>query len=295
MQLPEVRGKYKFNYDISKTSWFAAGGKIAVLFTPTDIEDLQFFLKSVDKSMPLFVLGNTSNLLVRDGGFNGVFIKLGKFFSNITLQDNIITAGCASPDSSVANFAQSKGLSGVEFLTTIPGSIGGAIAMNAGCYGKETKDVLKAAIAMDFDGNLLTITPNQNISFSYRTCITSQPLIFLSASFACQPKSHNLILSHMDEMVNNRNQSQPIRVKTGGSTFKNPPEGSAWKFIKEADADKIIIGGASMSPKHANFLINNGNATATDIENLIKTIQTRVFEHSGIALIPEIKIIGNPL
>jgi UDP-N-acetylmuramate dehydrogenase len=290
--LPKIRGEYRENFETGKVAWFGVGGAVDVLFKPLDVEDLANFLREVDKTIPVHILGNMSNVLVRDGGLEGVLIRLGKGFNAVKmLADFKIEAQAGCLDSQVSNFALENGVGGLEFLATIPGNIGGAIAMNAGCYDGEMSDVLENFTALDFDGNLHTFDVRE-VDFEYRCNPLAGKYIFISTVLAGFERDKKDIESTMNENFLKREQTQPRRVKTGGSTFKNPPNMRAWELIKQSGADKFTVGGASFSAKHCNFLINDKTATSNDIERLIKLTLEAVKHSSGVALETEIKILG---
>jgi UDP-N-acetylmuramate dehydrogenase len=290
-KLPAVRGEYRFHFPLAKSTWFQVGGNADVLFKPADEEDLQAFLKAKPAEIPLLVLGVCSNMIIRDGGFKGVVIKLGRAFAQIEVEGDYITAGASALDLNVARFAAENELEGLEFLSGIPGTIGGALAMNGGAYGAEVKDVLFSARAVNSNGELEILAP-EDFKFEYRKHNLKKNYIFTSATFKCKKGEHTEILKRMEEISTKREESQPIRAKTGGSTFKNPEGHKAWQLIDEAGCRGLQIGGAQVSEKHCNFLINTGNATAADIENLGEEVRRRVLEKSGVTLEWEIKRIG---
>ena len=294
MQLPNIKGRYTEKADLSKTNWFRVGGCADVLFKPADLSDLQNFLKNKPADTPVTILGVGSNIIIREGGIEGVVVKLGREFSSLILHpSSFIEVGAAALDINTALFAADNGIAGLEFLSGIPGTIGGAIAMNGGAYGAETKDVLIKAEALDYDGKLHEFT-NEQLKFSYRKCgaLHDKPLIFTKCWLQGKQGNPEEIHSRINEIKTAREESQPIRSRTGGSTFKNPEDHKAWKLIDEAGCRGLMIGGAQVSEKHCNFFINTGTATAADLENLIQEVQKRVFEKSGIQLESEIKIIG---
>lgn len=297
--LPKVRGKYRFDYDISNSTWFGVGGKVDVLFRPEDEDDLSFFLKNKPKEIPHIVLGVCSNVIIRDGGFNGVVIKLGRNFTNTEkISDNEIKAGSAALDVNVAKFAAENSFYGLEFLVGIPGVIGGAIAMNAGAYGAEIQDILISADAIDKNGNKITLQ-NKDFDFSYRKANFEEGLIFTSCRLKVSKGDREEIISKMENISKSREGTQPIRNKTGGSTFKNPPPNitsqKAWQLIDAAGCRGLKIGDAMVSEKHCNFLINLGNATAQNIEDLGELVRKKVLDNSGIELQWEIKRLGKRL
>jgi UDP-N-acetylmuramate dehydrogenase len=294
--LPTVRGKLLIDEPMAPFTWFRVGGPADVIFLPEDEADLAAFLKALDPAVPVIPIGVGSNTLVRDGGVEGVVIRLGKAFGRIEARgDNRIYAGAAALDAMVAREAAKAGIAGLEFYRGVPGSIGGATVMNAGCYGAETKDVLVEAYAIDRQGEAHTFT-NAEMDFSYRKSAkaASGGLIFTGALFEGTADDPAVITARMDEITARRENSQPIREKTGGSTFKNPPGHSSWKLVDEAGWRGKPYGGAMFSPLHSNFLINTGEATAADLEGLGETVRAEVKATTGIELEWEIKRIGRP-
>ncbi len=319
----EVRGRVTENAPLGAVGWFRCGGTADMLFKPADEADLQAFLQNPplflpppqaggeEKAkpsegggcLPLHVFGVMSNSIIRDGGVRGVVIRLGKDFAGIETDDGMrVKVGAAALDANVAMVAARAGIAGLEFFSGIPGTIGGALRMNAGAYGTETKDVLVEATAIDRQGRIHTLTPNQ-MGMSYRHTDTPEDYIFTSAVFQGCPGTPEEIKARIQEIKARRNETQPIREKTGGSTFANPspeqlgeadlPEGTkVWQLIDRAGGRGLMIGGAQMSELHCNFMINTGTATATDLENLGEEIRRRVYEDSGIRLRWEIKRIG---
>jgi UDP-N-acetylmuramate dehydrogenase len=295
-RLPEVRGKLLRDEPLGPFTWFRVGGPADVLFLPQDEDDLAVFLQGLDPAAPVAVLGVGSNTLVRDGGVEGVMIRLGKAFAAVEARDsNRIFAGAAALDATLAREAGKAGIAGLEFYRGVPGSIGGALVMNAGCYGSETKDVLVEAYALTRAGERLTLS-NTELAYSYRRSARAagEPLIFLGGLFEGHPDDPAAIAARMDEITARREQTQPIREKTGGSTFKNPPGHSSWKLVDEAGWRGKLFGGAMFSPLHANFLINTGEATAADLEGLGETVRAEVKAKFGVDLDWEIKRIGRP-
>ncbi len=295
--LPKIKGEYRFDYPLAKVTWFGVGGNAKILFKPKDISDLSFFLKNKPKELPVICFGVFSNVIIKDEGFNGVIIRLGREFANIEkISDDKISAGCGALDANIARFSAENEISNLEFLIGVPGSLGGAIAMNAGAYGREIKDILIEATAIDEDGNILKLK-NEDFNFKYRGSLIeknlSKKLIYCSAILQGEKSSKEKILEKMNFISSSREATQPVRAKTGGSTFKNPSnsEKKAWQLIDEAGCRGLKIGGAVVSEKHCNFLINEGNATANDIINLGEEVRKRVYENSGIMLEWEIKII----
>ncbi len=293
--LPSVRGKYRFDVKLSRICWFGAGGTAKLLFIPSDVDDLSHFLKNIDMKTDVFVLGVGSNILVRDGGFNGVMIRLGNNFNDIIQLNNheyMIKVGAAVLDKNVALFAMEKNIGGMEFLSGIPGTIGGAIAMNAGSYGGDMSAITHSIEAMDHNGMLQNFS-NKEIGYRYRGNNLSRSLIFISATLMGYRSDMEDISSKIASIDKSRNATQPVKgFKTGGSTFKNPSDIKAWQLIDGAGCRGLRIGAAQISDLHCNFLINLGTATAADIENLILEVQRRVFENSGYKLEPEIVIVG---
>lgn len=292
--LPKIRGEYRENYPLAKATWFGVGGNADVLFRPADEKDLSDFLKNKPKNIKAECFGVFSNIIIRDNGYRGVIIRLGREFANISVEnENTIRCGAGVLDGNLARFAAEHSISGLEFFIGVPGTIGGAIAMNAGAYGTETKDVLVSAKAVDENGNITEIT-NQEFDFKYRSHSLGKKLIFTSAILKGVTGEKEKILEKMKDISSSREDTQPVRTKTGGSTFKNP-EGSkkAWQLIDEAGCRGLKIGGAIVSEKHCNFLINEGTATASDLINLGEEVRKRVFEKTGIILEWEIKMIGD--
>ena len=298
--LPEVQGRYKEGEPLGKKSWFSCGGSADVLYKPDDLEDLQTFLKSYGGERHIF--GVLSNSIIRDGGLSGVTIRLGRAFASIETDGDIVKAGALALDANVARVAAENGIAGLEFFSGIPGSIGGALKMNAGCYGTETKDILVECEVLDDKGNLLTLTPDQ-MGMSYRHTEVSDDFIFISATFKGKQDNSDKILQNIEEIKTTREGSQPIREKTGGSTFANPhaeelsqagldPDTKVWQLIDKIGGRGLMVGGAQMSEKHCNFMINTGDASATDLENLGEEIRKRVLETFGLTLRWEIKRIG---
>jgi len=294
-RMPNLRGRLVANFPLSSITWFRVGGPAQVLFTPADEADLAYFLAHAPADLPVIVLGLGSNLLVRDGGVPGVVIRLGKGFSEIQVEpDCRLRAGTAVPDVKVARAAAEAGIAGLAFYRGIPGSIGGALRMNAGAHGSETKDVLVEARAVDRQGNIHVLSL-ADMGFRYRHCSISKDWIFTEAVFQGRPGDKAEILEQMEAVAQYREENQPTRERTGGSTFKNPPGHSAWKLIDAAGCRGLRIGGAKVSEMHCNFLINDNDATAEDIERLGETVRARVKATSGIELQWEIVRLGLPL
>lgn len=289
--LPKVRGKLTPSAPISQLTWFRVGGRAEVLFEPADTKDLQSFLKNFPNEIDLTVIGSGSNVIVRDGGISGVTLRLGRAFSNITFNNSAINAYAGAMDVTVARRARDNGIGGLEFLCGIPGSIGGAIRMNAGAYNDQMKDILLEATAFDRQGNLHRLT-SEDLEFTYRSCKVPDDWIFVSTKLKGRSQKPSIISARMAEINNNRAVSQPTKERTGGSTFKNPKGLKAWKLIESAGCRSLRRGGAQVSPKHCNFLINTGTATAADIEGLGCEIRRRVRDALGIQLEWEIKRVG---
>ena len=292
--LKEFGYTVKFEYDLKKKNWFNIGGKSKVYYKADDLKQLIKFLKKLNNKEKVFVLGAGSNVLVTDNLFDGVVIKLSNNFNNISLLgEDIIIAGSAVLDKSLSVFAMNNNLSGFEFLSCIPGTIGGGIRMNAGCFGKEFKDILLSIQAIDKSGNVLTI-PSKDIKFEYRKNHLSEDLIFLSASFKGVISDYKKINTKMKELKFLKEKNQPIRIKTSGSTFKNPilqTEKKVWELIKESVPLDKSFGDACISEKHCNFFVNRGEATFKDMNKLINFVAENVFEKTGINLEKEIKIL----
>ena len=292
---PRLRGRILRDAPMADITWFRVGGPARVLFTPADEADLALFLAAMPSDVPLVVVGLGSNLLVRDGGFPGIVVRLGKGFGEVTVTEgHRLKSGTAVPDQRLARAAAEAGLSGLAFYRGIPGSIGGALRMNAGAHGRETTDVLVSARAVDRSGTLHVLT-HADMGFTYRHCAVPPDWIFTEATFQGTPGDKAAILAQMDEVSAYRERHQPVREKTGGSTFKNPPGHSSWKLIDAAGCRGLRVGGAKVSEMHCNFLINDANATAEDLERLGETVRARVLAHSGVTLHWEIIRLGDPL
>ncbi|RRI06971.1 UDP-N-acetylmuramate dehydrogenase [Mesorhizobium tamadayense] len=293
-KLAGLRGRVTPNAEMDKITWFRAGGLAEALFQPADEEDLAAFLRAVPEEIPITVVGVGSNLLVRDGGISGFVVRLSaKGFGEAEVTGSTsIRAGAATPDKRLAAVAYEAGIGGFHFLHGIPGAIGGALLMNAGANGVETRERVVEVRALDRAGNVHTLS-NPAMGYSYRHSSAPAGLIFTSAIFEGVPEDKAAIKAAMDAVQNHRETVQPIREKTGGSTFKNPEGTSAWKEIDKAGCRGLMIGGAQMSPMHCNFMINTGTATGYDLEYLGETVRARVLEHSGIRLHWEIKRLGN--
>ncbi len=291
--LPAVRGKLLIDETLAPFTWFRVGGPADVVFLPADEQDLSDFLKALDPAVPVMAIGVGSNLLVRDGGVEGVIIRLGKGFNEVRKLDGVsIHAGAAVPDAVVARKAAEFGIAGLEFFAGIPGTVGGAVVMNAGCYGSETTNVIATATVMNRKGEVF-LMGEADLQHTYRhSAIQGTDLIVLSAIFEGTADEPAAIKARMAEITSRRETTQPIREKTGGSTFKNPPGHSSWKLVDEAGWRGKLFGGAMFSPLHSNFLINTGEATAADLEGLGDTVRADVLAKTGVQLDWEIKRIG---
>jgi UDP-N-acetylmuramate dehydrogenase len=293
-RLPDVRGKLRADAELSKVNWFQVGGTAEILFKPEDADDLAVFMAHKPADVAVTVLGVGSNLLVRDGGIDGVVIRLGKGFTDCHVEGDRIIVGAGCLNSSAVKVAHDNGIGGLEFLSGIPGGIGGALAMNAGAYGNETKHILVEAEVVDPHGHIHILTP-EKLHYSYRHCGLPEGWIFTRATLQGVKEDTNTIAARIEKIASERASTQPIRSRTGGSTFKNPEGHKAWKLIEAAGCRGHRVGGAEMSQLHCNFMINTGTATAQDLETLGEEVRMRVFEHSGIMLEWEIKRIGKSL
>jgi len=291
---PKLRGRLLPNQSLAELTWFRVGGPAQVLFMPEDEADLAYFLQVLAADIPVTVIGLGSNLIVRDGGIPGVVVRLGRGFNDIAIEDHRIRVGAAVPDVKVARAAQEAGIAGLSFLRGIPGAIGGALRMNGGAYGRETKDALISARAVDRAGRVHELSVSE-MHYAYRHCGTPDDFIFTEATFQGAAGDRAAIAAEMNKITEAREATQPIKSRTGGSTFKNPPGHKAWQLIDAAGCRGLIIGGAQVSELHCNFLINLGDATATDIETLGETIRKRVKQTSGVDLEWEIKRLGLPV
>jgi UDP-N-acetylmuramate dehydrogenase len=292
--MPDLRGRLLANQSLAELTWFRVGGPAQVLFTPADEDDLAYFLSHLSSELAVTVVGVGSNLIVRDGGIPGVVIRLSpRGFGEVSADGDVVSAGTAALDKRVAETAAAAGVGGLEFYFGIPGTIGGALRMNAGANGAETKDVLIEAIGIGRDGRKHTFS-NADMKFVYRGSGVDPSIIFTAARFRGTIAAPEAIRARMNEVQTHRETAQPIREKTGGSTFQNPPGHSAWKLIDAAGCRGLRVGGAQVSEMHCNFLINTGAATGHDIETLGDTVRARVKENSGIELHWEIKRIGIP-
>jgi UDP-N-acetylmuramate dehydrogenase len=291
--MPELRGRVLANQSLAELTWFRVGGPAQLLFMPDDETDLSYFLTHLPADVPVTVIGLGSNLIVRDGGVPGAVVRLGRGFNEIAVEGTRIRAGAAVPDVKVARAAQEAGVAGLSFMRGIPGAVGGALRMNGGAYGRETKDALVEARAVDRRGRI-HVLGNADMHYTYRHCGAPEDYIFTTATFAGQPGDPRAIAAEMEEITASREQTQPVKSRTGGSTFKNPPGGKAWQLIDGAGCRGLKRGGAQVSEMHCNFLINLGNATAADIEALGEAVRRKVEEQSGVTLDWEIKRIGLP-
>jgi UDP-N-acetylmuramate dehydrogenase len=290
--LPPVRGTYTDKAVLKDLVWFRVGGPAEILFRPADVDDLCTFMAARPRDVVVNVIGVGSNLLIRDGGIPGVVVRLPGAFGKVEkLENSRLRTGAAALDAAVARAGADAGIGGLEFLRGIPGTIGGALRMNAGCYGKEIKDVLVEARAVNGEGKLVTLSL-ADMGFTYRNSKAPDDLIFVDAMLQGTPDKLEVIRARMDELVAQREATQPVRTKTGGSTFKNPEGHKAWQLIDQAGCRGLIRGAAQVSEKHCNFLINTGEATAADIEGLGEEVRVLVKAKSGVVLEWEIKRVG---
>ena len=292
-RLPKVRGRLTADAPLAQATWFRVGGPAEVLFRPADIDDLSAFLAAKPADIPVTVIGVASNLLVREGGIKGVVLRLGRGFVEITATEEVIEAGAGALDLNVALTAREAGIAGLEFLSGIPGTVGGGLRMNAGAYGSEFKDALGSAVTLDARGGKHELSVAE-LHLSYRHCGVPEDWIFVAARFAGAAGDPLAIARRMGEIQQAREASQPIRARTGGSTFANPPGHKAWQLIDAAGCRGLKRGGAMVSEQHANFLINTGDATAADIEGLGEEVRARVRAASGVTLEWEIRRVGEP-
>ena len=283
-----------FEYDLKKLNWFNIGGKAKIFFKANTLKGLIEFLKVYKKRGKIFVLGAGSNVLITDKTFNGAVIKLGKSFQNLTvLNENLIIAGCGITQKKLSEFSKENNLSGMEFLSCIPGSVGGGIRMNSGCFDRELKDILVSIQFVDYDGSVKMIDKN-NVKFVYRGSNLPKDLIFLSATFKGEKEDQNKIQSIMLEMKERKENAQPTKVKTGGSTFKNPKDQTdkkVWELIKESVPNSLNFGDAAISEKHVNFFVNKKDASFDDMKKLISTVKDKVLKKTGIKINTEIVIV----
>jgi UDP-N-acetylmuramate dehydrogenase len=291
-RMPTLRGRLMANQSLAELTWFRVGGPAQVLFVPEDEADIAYFLAHLASEIPVTVVGLGSNLIVRDGGVPGVVIRLGRGFGEVKVEGGVrIRAGTAVPDVKVSRAAQEGGLAGLAFFRGIPGAVGGALRMNGGAYGRETKDALIQARGVDRQGRVRVFS-NGDMHYSYRHCGAPDDIVFTEALFQGTPGDAAEIAAEMGKITEAREATQPIKSRTGGSTFKNPPGHKAWQLIDAAGCRGLKVGDAQVSEMHCNFLINLGSASAGDIETLGETVRRRVKEHSGIELEWEIKRIG---
>jgi len=290
----KINSKFFFEYDLKKTNWFNIGGKAKAYFKPDTLDDLVLFLKKFGEKERVFVLGAGSNILMTDKKFDGVVVKLGKNFSNLSLLPNkIIVAGSAVTDKKLSGFAMDNNIGGFEFLSCIPGTVGGGLKINSGCFGVEFKDILVSVQVVDKKGNIKTI-PSSGIKFGYRQSPLDRDFIFLSASFKGQVKNKNEIEQTIKKLKNQKDEVQPTKIKTGGSTFKNPVEQTnikVWELIKKSVPLERKFGDAEISNKHCNFFVNSKDATFNDMKNLIEFVRKNVKLKTGVKLETEIEII----
>ncbi|AXT25428.1 UDP-N-acetylmuramate dehydrogenase [Ruegeria sp. AD91A] len=303
--LPAPKGRLSRARPLSDLTWLRVGGPADYLFQPADVEDLQAFLRELPAETPIFPIGVGSNLIVRDGGLRAVVVRLGRGFNTISVDGNTVTAGAAALDAHVARKAADAGVD-LTFLRTIPGSVGGAVRMNAGCYGSYTADVLRKAIIVTRQGDLVDLTP-EDLNFRYRQTDLPEGAVLISAVFEAPSGNPEDLHTRMEAQLKKRDETQPTKDRSAGSTFRNPAGFSstgqaddvhdlkAWKVIDDAGMRGATLGGAQMSPKHSNFLINTGSATAADLEGLGEEVRKKVYETSGITLEWEIMRVGDPL
>jgi len=291
----KISGEFQFDENLSKHSWFSLGGPAKVVFRPKTLNELSIFLKNIREFDKIRVLGVGSNTLIRDGGFNGIIIKLGKSFSHLSLFDeNKIISGASALDKNVSNFALKNSLSRFEFLSCIPGTIGGGIRMNSGCYGEDISKIIVSVQVMDFSGKIRVIY-SSDIKFSYRGSNLDNKLIFISATFRGKKNNKSNIQKKINNLVERKKKDQPSKIKTCGSTFKNPGSRKAWKLIKDSDCAGMSVGDAYISEKHCNFFVNKGHSKSSDLENLIYKVKSKVLDKTGINLELELQIIGEKL
>ena len=293
-RLPRVQGRLTQGAPLAPLVWFKSGGCADILFEPKDVADLQSFLRDLDPTAPVMALGLGSNLIVRDGGFRGIVIRLGKAFAKVACTDAMtLECGAGASGILVSSTARDKGISGLEFLRSIPGTVGGFVRMNGGAYGGEVKDILRDCDVVMRDGTLVTLSV-EDLHYSYRHSELPDGAIVVAARFQGHLGDPEAIQAEMDRISASREASQPLRSKTGGSTFKNPDGHKAWQLVDAAGCRGLQIGGAQVSEKHTNFLINTGDATSADIEALGEEVRARVLAHSGVELTWEIQRVGEP-
>ena len=288
--LPKIKGIYKRNFSLSRLTWFQTGGKAEILFIPKDLLDLQFFLKNT-KYRSINIIGGGSNLLIRDGGIKGVVIKLGPGFDFVNLKKNYVLCGASVKNINLSNKMAKNKIKGYEFLSTIPGTIGGSIFMNAGCFGTEIKNLVKSVIVLNKKGNLVELNKNL-INFKYRASGINKNYIIVATKLKISEGNEKKIRQNIKKFLDLRKKTQPNKVLTGGSTFINPKRKKAWKLIKDSGCQSMFVGGAKISNKHCNFLVNTGNANSTDLETLGNKIRSKYFKKTGEKLNWEIKRIG---
>ncbi|MBX7514669.1 UDP-N-acetylmuramate dehydrogenase [Qipengyuania sp. GH38] len=288
-----LRGKLTAQAPLAKLVWFKTGGCADWLFEPEDLEDLRLFLERLDGDLPVMALGLGSNMIIRDGGVPGVVIKLGKPFANVSIDGEVVSCGGGAHGILVASAARDAGVAGLEFMRGIPGTVGGFVRMNGGAYGREVSDVLIDCDVILPGGELVTL-PATDLEYTYRHSVLPEGAVVVSARFQGHPGDPEEIGAEMDRIAEARENSQPLRTKTGGSTFKNPPGRKAWELVDAAGCRGLTMGGAQVSEKHTNFLINTGDATSADIEGLGEEVRRRVYEHSGVELEWEIQRVGRP-
>lgn len=294
LSLPQVRGKLTADAPLAPLVWFKSGGNAQWLFEPADRDDLCAFLAALDPSVPVLALGLGSNLIVRDGGVPGVVVRLGKAFAQVTALDDLtLDCGAGASGILVSSTARDKGIAGLEFLRSIPGTVGGFVRMNGGAYGGEVKDILADCDVVLRDGRLVTL-PVTELGYTYRHSELPEGAIVVGARFRGRPGKSEDIQAEMDRISASREASQPLRSKTGGSTFKNPDGHKAWQLVDDAGCRGLMLGGAQVSEKHTNFLLNLGEASSADIEALGEEVRRRVKEKSGVTLEWEIQRVGNP-
>jgi UDP-N-acetylmuramate dehydrogenase len=294
LDMPRVQGKLTPDAPLAPLVWFKSGGSAQWLFEPKDIQDLQSFLHDLDPAIPVWPLGLGSNLIVRDGGMAGVTVRLGKAFAKVTAQGMMLTCGGGASGILVSSNARDAGVSGLEFLRGIPGTVGGFVKMNGGAYACEVRDIFVSADIILRSGEARTLLP-RDMGYSYRHSMLPREAIVVAATFIGTPGDPAVIGAEMDRIAAEREASQPLRSKTGGSTFKNPDGHKAWALVDAAGCRGLTIGGAQVSEKHCNFLLNLGGATSTDIEALGEEVRKRVFAHSGVTLEWEIQRVGTSL
>ncbi|MXO96243.1 UDP-N-acetylmuramate dehydrogenase [Erythrobacter aquimaris] len=288
-----LRGKLTPQAPLAKLVWFKTGGCADWMFEPEDLDDLRLFLERLGGDLPVMALGLGSNMIIRDGGVPGVVIKLGKPFANVSIDGEVVSCGGGAHGILVASAARDEGVAGLEFMRGIPGTVGGFVRMNGGAYGREVSDVLIDCDVILPGGELVTL-PATDLEYTYRHSVLPEGAVVVSARFQGHQGDPEEIGAEMDRIAEARENSQPLRTKTGGSTFKNPPGKKAWELVDAAGCRGLTMGGAQVSEKHTNFLINTGDATSADIEGLGEEVRRRVYEHSGVELEWEIQRVGRP-